>query len=461
MSNSRDLAIRILSRVESDNAYISVLLDAEFRKSPSLDPRDRALVTELVYGVIRWRKTLDWYLDQVCKKPMRKTHPWLRQVLRLGAYQLLMLDKIPPSAAINETVKLAGTYSKKLRLPAKTAKGFVNAALRELERNRKTLKSPDTLPDAITRFATKYSYPEWMVKRWVRRLGEKGAEDTCHMNNQPPSLTFRVNTLKASLADVRRQLAANVNSVTPLPGNLSGLAVSGARSVSDLPCYQKGLCTVQNASSILISLILDPSPGENILDACSGSGTKTTHIAERMKNRGNITAVDIHKGKLQQLKENCRRLGVTIVQTSPGDMTTSLDLPGYEYQGDRGFHRILIDAPCSGLGVLRKQPEAKWTKDETHIAELQQLQLHLLTHAATLLHPDRGVLVYSACTTEPEENEEVIEKFLRSVKGFQIESPLPYIPEELHRFITPKGFLRIEPPQEYFDGFFCARLSRI
>jgi len=451
MRNSRELALQILFRIESGKAYIGVLLDTELGKS-SLDSRDKALTTELVYGIVRWRKTLDWYLDQVCKKPMRKTHPWLRHILRLGGYQLLFLDKIPPSAAVNESVKLAGKYSSKSKIPARSAKGFVNAALRQLQRSRNKLQSPDTLFDPVARLAITYSFPEWLIKRWVSRFGESGAENACHINNQPSPLIIRVNTLKTSLSELQHTLSSSVKSVTALPAAIPGFVLSGHPPISELPGYQNGYFTVQNAASILIALTLDPQPGEKILDACAGSGTKTTHIGELMKNRGEITAVDIHAGKLQRLRGNCQRLGITIVQTYHGDMTTSLDF--------QGFDRILVDAPCSGLGVLRKHPEAKWTKQESQILELQQLQVGLLLHAAKLLRPG-GILVYSTCTTEPEENEEVIKKFLQDMKSFQIETLNPYLPDTLQQYVTQEGFLRIDPPQQYFDGFFCARLSRI
>ena len=460
MKNSRDLALQILSRVEADNAYINVLLDTELQKASSLDPRDKSLITELVYGVVRWQRCLDWYLDQVCKKPMRKTKPWLRHILRIGGYQLLMLDKIPPSAAINESVKLAGKYHKKIGLPVKITKGVVNAVLRQLDRSRETLKTPETISNAEKRLSVQYSYPEWMVRRWIQRLGVERTEEVCRIQNQPPLLTLRVNTLKTSCSDVQQQLIQEVKTLTPLPGDLPGFALSGHPPISELACFRQGECTLQNASSMLVSLILDPKPWENILEACSGSGIKTTHIGELMKNRGKITAVDLYEKKLQRLQDNCRRLGITIVQTYCGDMTTFIDLPAFHFQNDRGFHRVLVDAPCSGLGVLRKHPEAKWTKHVSQIKELQQLQLRLLTHAVTLLHPNKGVLVYSTCTTEPEENEEVISKFLRSNPEFRITPPHSYLSQEFHQYITGDGFLRIEPPQEYLDGFFCARLER-
>jgi 16S rRNA (cytosine967-C5)-methyltransferase len=449
VENSRELALQILSRIESGKAYADILLDTELRKS-SLDARDKALV-------VRWRKTLDWYLDQVCKKPIRKTHPWIRYILRLGGYQLLFLDKIPPSAAINESVKLAGKYRNKLGIPAKSVKGFVNATLRQLDRDREKLQKPDTLPEPISRLATRYSYPEWMVRRWVQRFGIPGAEDACRINNRPLPLIIRVNTLKISPAELQQILAPSVQSVQVLPGKLPGLVLSGHPPISELPSYRNGHWTVQNASSILIALILDPQPGEHVLDACAGSGTKTTHIGELLKNHGKIIAVDMHEGKLRRLRENCQRLGIRIVQTYCRDITTSSK---HHFQEKQGFDRILVDAPCSGLGALRKHPEAKWTKQESQILELQQLQVRFLLHAATLLRPG-GVLVYSVCTTEPEENEEVIKKFLHDMKNFQIETLRTCLPDILQPYVTQEGFLRIDPPQQYFDGFFCAKLSHL
>ncbi|MBD3309312.1 16S rRNA (cytosine(967)-C(5))-methyltransferase RsmB [candidate division KSB3 bacterium] len=452
MPNSRAVALQILARVETGRAYADLLLDAALTNAPALDARDKALTTELVYGVLRWQKRLDWYLDQVCNKPLRTTHPWLRMILRLGAYQLLMLDKIPPSAAINESVKLAETSRSKANLPAKTAKGFVNAVLRNLHRQRTTLQSPDAITSNVTRFAVTYSYPEWMIARWLRQLGEELTRALCQVQNRPPHLTLRINTLKTSLPDFQHRLRQAGQTVTPLPGHLPGVVVSGHPPVAKAPWYRSGHCTVQNASSMLISQILDPQPGDCILDGCAGSGTKTTHLGELMHNHGHILAVDPHQSKLHRLEENCRRLGVTIVHTACQDMTT---LPSDQHS----FDRILLDVPCSGLGVLRKHPEAKWTIQEAHIPDLQTLQLRLVTHAAILLPPQTGTLVYSTCTTEPEENEAVIRKFLHTAPGFRVVPPFPYLPELLHQYVTEEGFLRIIP-QEYFDGFFCARLTR-
>lgn len=460
MQNSRELALRILARIEAEQGYASIVLDAELQKAAFPDPRDKALVTELVYGVVRWQKRLDWYLDQICQKPIHVSPPWLRHILRIGSYQLLLLDKIPPSAAINESVKLAEKYKKKLNMPSKTAKGVVNAILRQLHRNQAILSSPETIPNTVTRLAVQYSYPEWMVKRWVYRLGEQGAAEYCRIQNQPSHVMLRVNTLKTSLTALQESLAPHVRELTPLPEPLHGFVLAGFPGIAELPCYQQGDWTIQNAASMLVSQILDPKPWENVLEACAGSGIKTAHIGNLMENRGMITAVDIHEKKLERLQENCRRMGVTIVQTYQGDMTTHLDLPASHFQDGQGFHRILVDAPCSGLGVLRKHPEAKWTVAEAHIPNLKQLQLRILERTVPLLHAVHGVLVYSTCTTEPEETEQVIAAFLNSNAGFHIEPLSSSLPQELHTCITPEGFLRIEPPREYFDGFFCAKLVR-
>ena len=194
--NSREIALQVLHRVERDRSYINIILDAELQKLPGLDQRDKGLATELIYGVVRRQKTLDWYLDQICKKPMQNTNPYLRAILRVGAYQLLMLDRIPPSAAINESVKLAGQYSRHMKLPPKTAKGVVNGILRQLHRSRETLKKPDILRRTAARLATEHSFPEWLVKRWIERLGPERTEEACRIHNHPAPLSLRVNRLK-------------------------------------------------------------------------------------------------------------------------------------------------------------------------------------------------------------------------------------------------------------------------
>ncbi len=452
MQNSREIALIVVARVETEQAYAGIVLDAELRRS-SCDARDKALVAELIYGVLRWQSTIDWYVQQVSNKPLKKMHPWLRRIVRLGAYQLLFLDKIPPSAAINESVILAGKYGRKAKLPIKTAKGVVNGILRSLHRRRDSLQRPETLPDPAARLAAMYSFPEWLVRRWLARFGETGAEDACRINNMPPTLSIRQNSLKISLAELAEQLQTRVATVEPFPYDLPGFSLSGHPAVPDFPEYQQGLLTVQNASSILIGQILDPQPWESVVDICAGTGTKTAHLAELMRNQGSILALDVHAGKLKRLQAACKRLGVTIAQTQCADATQFLPPSGQQYD------RVLVDAPCSGIGVLRRHPEAKWTTQESDFRRLQALQQRILHQAATCVRPG-GILVYSTCTTEPEENQHVAQTFLQNQPDFQTEFVGAYIPEELHDRITPEGWLLIDPPQPVFDGFFGARLRR-
>ena len=454
-TNSREFAFQMLTRIETDHAYANLLLDVELPNANFADPRDIAFATELVYGVARWQKRLDWFLDQVCKKPMAANEPPLRRILRMGAYQLLMLDRVPASAAINEAVNLAGKYHASIKLPEQVAKGVVNGSLRQLDRQRDRLRAPETADDPVTRIAAAHSFPEWLVARWIARIGEAQTEECCRMHNQPSSPTLRVNSLKTSVPEAIAELAAQGIAAERLPGNLPGVTFADAPPLHQLDGMRQGRWMTQNASSMVIAFALDPQPGEQILETCAGSGVKTTQIAELMQNRGKITAADAHQGKINRLRALCKRMGVMNVRPFCGEMTTVSDLPS---KPKDGYDRILVDAPCSGFGVLRKQPEAKWTRRPADIAELSGLQLRLLTHAATLLKRRGGVLVYSACTTEPEENEEVIAEFLRRVEGFRVESLLPHLPETLHLSVTADGFLRIEPPRPPFDGFFCARL---
>lgn len=452
MQNSRETALVVLSRIETEQAYAGILLDAELRRS-GLDARDRAFATELVYGVLRWQRTLDWYLEQKSAKPLKKLHPWLRRILRIGTYQLFFLDKIPASAAINESVRLAGAYGRKAKLPAQTAKGVVNGILRALQRDRETLRAPNTLADPVQRLCVTYAFPDWLVRRWIARFGEAGAEDACRINNTPARLSVRYNTLQTSAADLTQRLQSSVASFEALPYGLPGFLLEGHPPIADFAEYQQGLLTVQNASSMLIALLLDPQPGAAVLDACAGTGTKTTHLAERMRNSGRILALDAHAGKLERLRAACQRMAVSIVETACGDATQ------FTPPGNQAYDSVLVDAPCSGLGVLRRHPEATWTTQESDIRTLSQLQQRLLHQAAGWMTPG-GVLVYSTCTTEPEENQQVIQAFLHTHPDVVTESAAPFLPQELHDSLTPEGWLLIDPPASVFDGFFGARLRK-
>lgn len=445
-STARELALAILYQVEVKKAYADLALDAELRRS-SLSPEDKALVTELVYGVLRWQKNLDWQLEQVCTKPLKKTTPWIRNILRLGAYQLLFLTRVPGFAALNESVKLA----KKVGYPG--SHNLVNAILRALDRERNRLTFPDLEKDPVAHIAVKYSHPEWLVKRWIYRYGVDRTIRWCRANNQPPDLAIRMNPLKTDPVTLRKELEKEVTTVIPLPFDLPGFILKDHPPIATLSAYGLGWFTVQDPGSMLITRILDPQPHETILDACAGLGTKTTQMAEQMKNTGTILAVDLNASKIKLLEENCRRLGITSVTSRIGDITQLKDLSG------RSFHRILVDAPCSGCGVFRRHPESKWRVTEEQILRLQSLQLTLLNAVAPLL-ASQGILVYSTCTTEPEENEEVVEKFLQTQSEFQTEPVEEYLPRILSPLVTEGAYLKTYLYPEVFNGFFCARLRK-
>jgi 16S rRNA (cytosine967-C5)-methyltransferase len=445
-TTARQLALTILYRVEVEKAYTDRVLDAELKRT-ILHSEDKGLVTELVYGVIRWQKTLDWYLDRVCTRPLKRIPPKLLNVLRLGAYQLLFLTRIPPFAAINESVEL----TKKEGPPG--THNFVNAVLRALDKQRAQFAFPDPEKDPVTHIVVKYSHPDWLVRRWIERYGIDRTIRWCEANNQIPILAIRMNPLKTNLEALAKELEMEVKSVTSLPFHLPGFILKGYASIPQLTTYQKGWLTVQDPGSMLITQILDPQPGETILDACAGLGTKTTQMAEQMENRGEILAMDLNAGKIRLLQDSCKRLGITLVNTHVGDTTQIKNL------NERSFRRILVDAPCSGCGVFRRQPESKWRVAEEQIYRLQTVQVALLTSVAPFLTSD-GVLVYSTCTTEPEENEEVIEKFLQAHPRYHLESVESYLPENLRTLVVEGTYLKTFLYPEVFNGFFCARLRK-
>jgi 16S rRNA (cytosine967-C5)-methyltransferase len=445
-STAREIALAILYQVEVKKAYADLALDAELRRS-SLSPEDRALVTELVYGVLRWQKTLDWQLEQVCTKPLKKTTPWIRNILRLGAYQLLFLTRVPGFAALNESVQLA----KKVGYPG--SHNFVNAVLRALDRKRDQLSFPELEENPVEHIALKYSHPEWLVKRWICRYGRDRTIRWCQANNQPPDLAIRINPLKTNPVALREELEKEAVTVRPLPFDLPGFTLKDHPPLATLSAYLQGWFTVQDPGSMLITRILDPQPHETILDACAGLGTKTTQMAEQMRDTGKILAVDLNASKIKLLQENCRRLGITSVTSRIGDITQLKDL------GEPSFHRILVDAPCSGCGVFRRHPESKWRVTEEQIRRLQTLQLSLLNAVVPFLG-SQGILVYSTCTTEPEENEEVIEKFFQIHTEFQVEPVKEYLPKSLTPLVTEGPYLKTYLYPEVFNGFFCVRLRK-
>ncbi len=431
-------------------------------ESASLDQRDRAFMVELVRGVLRFRAALDWRLGQLADRRIAKLPHLVQTVLRLGAYQLLYLDRVPDSAAVNEAVRLVKQQSRRL---GRDWSGFVNAVLRALLRSPEPAW-PDVAQDPVTALSVRYSCPPWLVERWCRDRGVARAEALCRATVELPPLTLRVNRLRTARMALLEELAAAHVDAAPTVISEAGIQLARPTSVRDLPGYAAGHFYVEDEAAQLIPLLLDVRPGQRVLDACAAPGGKTTHAAALMENRGEIVAIDRAAARLDLVMENCRRLGVTIVTPLAGDMRALIRAGETVSMGrsampalSRPFDRILLDAPCSGLGVLRRHPEGKWYKTSAIIAEHRLLQRDLLAETSRLLRPG-GVLVYSTCSIEPEETESIVDEFCQSHREFQRESIAPWLPPAGLPFVTPRGDLSTMANMNSMDTFFAARLRR-
>ncbi|MBD2464718.1 16S rRNA (cytosine(967)-C(5))-methyltransferase [Oscillatoria sp. FACHB-1407] len=439
------LALRAVQR----GAFVDVALDRELQREVLAD-LDRSLCTELVYGCVRQQRTLDALIDQLATKKAQQQPPDLRLILHLGLYQLRYLHHIPASAAVNTTVELAKTNG----LQGLT--GFVNGVLRQYTRLSENGQPQQTDPlqlpdDPVMALGMQYSYPDWIVRVWLEQFGWADTAALCQAFNQPPHIDLRVNRLRSSVAEVAtvmQQAGIAIPPFPPLPDALRLLKPVG--SIRQLPGFEEGWWAVQDASAQLVSHLLDPQPGETIIDACAAPGGKTTHIAELMGDRGVIWACDRTPSRLKRLQENVRRLGLTSIQVCTED---SRHIPQFANQADR----VLIDAPCSGLGTLHRHADARWRQTPDSVVELAQLQTELLTEAATWVKPG-GVLVYSTCTLHPLENEAIAQHFLANHPNWQIEPPAGDHPAT--QFVTPQGWIKVLPHHHQMDGFFMVRLRR-
>jgi len=464
--SARMIALSLLMESVKSEEGVDILLDRALAQC-SFDSRERALTVELAYGVLRRLATIDWRLEPVLDKPLPRLPLAVQMVLRLGTYQLLFLDRIPQSAAVNESVNLARAIACTL---GRDWSGFVNAVLRALLRHPPQ-PWPSMDPDAAHAFAVRYSVPSWLSRRWVERLGVGSAEMACEGVSVAPPLTLRVNqliTTREAFLETLAQvgIAAKPTSVSPF-----GIVLEEGGSVPSLPGFREGAFYVEDEAAQLIPPLLDPQPGDIVLDACAAPGGKSTHLADLMHNKGTIYAVDRKGDRLDLLRSNCRRLGVQIVVPIVGDIRQPLEwVPMIETAGSPSVNkarvgepcidRILVDAPCSGLGVLRRHPEAKWRKGEQALPRHQALQCQILESVAPCLRLG-GVLVYSTCSTEPEENEDVIERFCRVHAEFKREPVVPWLPPAAQKFVTEQGALSTVGNRFSMDGFYAARLRKV
>jgi 16S rRNA (cytosine967-C5)-methyltransferase len=440
------LAYKVLGKV-AEGGYSDLALDAELGRQVQLDPRDRGLATELVYGVLRQQGRLDYALGRFSNQPLQKLEERVRRLLRLGAYQILCLDRVPVSAAVNTTVELARQQN------LERATGFINGILRALIRGIDTLSWPDRQGDPQGYLTHACSLPGWLARRWLQELG---ADEACALAEAmllPAPLTIRVNTLRAEPDEVLAQLQAIEPAARGCSYVAEGIRLSQHQSLLQLA---PGSFQVQDQASMLIPHLLDVKPGERILDGCAAPGGKTTQIAALTGNLAEIVALDLHPQRIKLLQSGIERLGCQGVTAKVWDLTQPP-----KFLTPASFDRVLLDAPCSGLGVLRRNPESRWNRNPEDIAQLAQLQLRLLENVAPLLRPG-GVLVYSLCTTTPEETTGVIEAFLENSPQFKITDLHDQLPAAWRPLLDPQGCLRTFPQQhDGMDAFFAVKLQKL
>ncbi|GFN24020.1 16S rRNA (cytosine(967)-C(5))-methyltransferase RsmB [Thermanaeromonas sp. C210] len=446
---SREAALHIVYRVCEEGAYANLAAN-EVLGDARLGPRERALATEIAYTAIKAWNTVDWALG-LCleKKRLGDLPPWIRSALRVGAAQLLFLSRIPAHAALYETVELAKRYGHRGTV------ALVNAVLRRLLSQKDRLPYPDIRENPVEHIALRYCHPAWLVARWLEQFGLEETVELCEANNAPPPLTVRVNTLRVDLPSLVKLLNREGISAQRTRYAPDGLELRALAGLERNPAFGRGLFYVQDEASMLVGYALSPHPGSTVIDANAAPGGKTTHLAQLMGNKGTILAVDVHPGRLQLIEENCRRLGVTCATTVLSDAGRL----GEKYAGMADY--LLVDAPCSGLGVLRRRPDARWRKQPREIEELPALQLSILKGSIGCLKPG-GVLVYSTCSTAPEENQEVLGRFLQEADFMEYEDLsgyIPNLPPDL-KGQAKGGQVQFLPHRHGTDGFFIARLRR-
>lgn len=454
---ARQVALLSLTEWESGRDKIDSILERRLAAA-RLDARDTALAQNLTYGVLRWKGQLDWVLDNYVKSGLRSLPHPIRNALRLGLYQIDFLDRIPPRAAVNESVSLAKLYGHK------GTAGLVNAVLRNILTSLRP-DFPDARRDPAANVSIVYSHPEVLVKRWIGRYGLDATVILCEYNNQVPRLVARANGLRCSPGALGESLRHEGRESRP--GRYFGecLELSQGGSVSDLESFKRGFMQIQDESTLAAVRLLNPRPGEDVIDMCAAPGGKTTYAAELMEGEGTLRAFEISRRRAEMLASNVKRLGIANCEVLCGEATP--DLTG-------SADAVLVDAPCSGTGTLGRRADSRWKfeieareRPREEIEELRRMhprqifakqsarQLRLLSQAASLTRPG-GRIVYSTCSLEPEENEDVVTRFLTKHPEFSLQDASEFVPE----MFVEGGFVRIYPQKHGIDGAFAARLVK-
>ena len=438
----RGLAVKILNRIDRTDAYLDKLLDTEIKQS-DFSGVDKALLFELVHGVMRMLNRIDWVLNGFYKGQFSKAIPNIKNALRVALYQILFLEKIPDYASVNEAVE----FIKKAQ--GQKAADLTNAILRNIIRSKDSIRYPDRNEDIIAYFSVYYSHPVWLVKRWLNRYGEEFTEQLLIANNNKPNLNLRVNTLvtnKEELKSLLDKVELKYKEGLYLD---DFIRMANLSNIADWEYFSKGYFSIQDESTGVPVNLLGVNPGDRVLDLCAAPGGKTAYIAAKMENKGEIVALDKYESRIKILQKNLGRLKVENVKF--------IETDALEYESTELFDKILLDAPCSGLGTLTKKPDLKWKRELLDLKKLTELQYKLLEKGGKLLKPG-GYIVYSTCTIEPDENSEIVTKFLFENPGFVLESAKSIIDDKL---VTEEGFVQAFPNIHGIDGSFSAKIKRI
>lgn len=428
---ARNIALKSLYEINIKQAYSNIVLDKFINENrEKLSNLDINFISELVYGVVTWKLTLEYIIQKYSKTKIKKMSDWVKNILYLGSYQIIFLDKVPKSAAVNESVNLCKKYNFK-------SVGLVNAILRKIEKS--DYKEISNITNSITRISLKYSMPEWIVKKFCDEYGEEETANICQNLNLRPNISVRINRLKGKMDLGEKGILEDFRTIT------------GTKNITKTKEYIEGNITIQDEAAGLSSFVLTPKEGEIVLDACSAPGGKTTYLAELMHNKGKIVAWDIYEERLKQVEQNAKRLGIDIIQTEVHDATKLKE----EYV--EKFDKILLDVPCLGLGVIRRKPDIKWNRQEEDIKEISDIQFNILKTCSKYLKKN-GTLVYSTCSMLKEENDAIIEKFIKEEK-FETVNIEEQIPNEFSK-ITTNNMVQFLPSQNH-DGFFITMLKKI
>ncbi len=437
----REIALGILYDIEVKDTFANQAIQS-FCQNLYLSSLDRRFITELVFGTTKMRRRLDYVLGLFLERKTEELTPWIRNILRMGIYQIDFLKKVPESAAVNESVKLAKKFGHKGTV------ALVNAVLRSYLRERSKVSFPSQERDKIENISLFYSFPSWMIEGWLGIFGEEETIKLCQAFNQRPRLCCRINRLKIDQNELEEIFKWEKIKFKPGKFSKDFYYIESKVDLNRFAPLQKGLIYFQDESAGFPVKLLDPQPGEYIVDLCAAPGGKSTFIAERMRDQGLVLAVDISPQKLKTLKENCQRLGTDSVVLCCADAKNFFCHP---------VDKVLVDAPCSVLGTLGRNSDARWRKHKEDPFRLQKLQLKILSNAAELLKKG-GVLVYSTCTITPEENEQVIEKFLKQRRDFKLVDSSHFVDPNV---VDQNGMVRTLPHVHKIDGSFACRLEKI